>query len=200
MLLCDFVHGIYILLLAQQVLYQVLHTGAEFDEAISCYEYLGKFYVRDGMKRVSVSMYAGIPTMKAHVIRILPVKTEDPKNQSYYEFVKNIEKTGLYQIAFTQTGKVDGSLTALGYNPEHVWNESDRYSFIFHWYPFERAPKRTFDGNLDITTVDALDVLLKKHSYVELRDMPSWTLAELMRESWVEKYRIVDPEFKINAR
>jgi len=57
-----------------------------------------------------------------------------------------------------------------------------------------------FDGKLHITTADALMVLLKNHSYAELKKVPSWTLAEMMQESWIEMYRIIDPEFNIKAR
>ena len=172
-------------------------SDAGLAEPIRCYEYLGKFYVIDGKKRVSAVKAVGSVMMKANVVRIMPVMTDEPKIQSYYEFVKAYEKTGLYQIAFTQPGKTNKFLEALGYNPDHVWNETDRYCFMFHWYPFERALQVAFDGLLNITTADAVMVLLKKYEYAELRDTPSWTLAELMQESWVEMYQVVNPNFKL---
>lgn len=169
-------------------------------DPITCYEYLGKFYVVDGKKRVSILKDNGTMMVKAKVIRILPVETDEPQIQNYYKFIKTFEKTGLYQIVFTQADMADQFLKALGYDPEHVWDESDRYSFMFHWYPFERALKLAFDDNLQITTADAMMVLLEKYSYEELRQLPSWTLAELMQESWMEMYQISNPDFKINAR
>ena len=174
-------------------------SDAGLREPIRGYEYLGKFYVVDGKKRVSVLKDNGAAMVKAAVIRILPVESEEAEIQSYYEFLRTYEKTGLYQIAFTQPGAANAFLEALGFNPEYVWNESDRYSFLFYWYPFERALKMAFDGNLDITTADAASVLLKKHSYAELKKLPSWTLAELMQEAWVEMYKIADPDFRIEG-
>lgn len=177
------------------------HMGdAGLHEAIRCYEYLGKFYVIDGKKRVSILKSNGTAVAKAAVIRILPVKSEAPDIQSYYDFLETYEKTGLYQIALTQPGTADAFLEALGYNPEHVWNEVERCSFMFYWYPFEHALKMAFDRNLNITTADAVSLLLKKHSYAELRKLPSWTLAEMMQDSWVEMCQICNPEFQINAR
>lgn len=169
-------------------------------DPIHCYEYLGKFYVLDGRKRVSVLKAHGAMMVKAHVIRILPDMSDDIQIRSYYEFVKTYEKTGLYQIAFTQPGKADSFLEALGYDPEHVWTDGDRFSLMFHWYPFEHALKLAFDGYLNITTADAMMVLFKQHSYEELRQMHSWTLAELMQESWEEMYQISDPDFKVKAK
>lgn len=164
-------------------------------DPIRCYEYLGKFYVVDGKKRVSVLKVNGTTMVNAEVTRIMPVVTEDPEIQNYYEFVRTFEKTGLYQIAFTQPGKADSFLEALGYNPDHVWNESDRYSFIFNWHSFARAFEVAFDGDLKITTADAVQVLLKNYSFFELKKMPSWTLAELMQDAWQEMYQISDPNF-----
>ena len=162
----------------------VSHLGnAGLVDPIRCYEYLGKFYVVDGKKRVSAVKAHGAMTIKASVTRIMPVESDEPDIQSYYEFIKTYEKTGLYQIAFSQAGKADRFLEALGYNPDHVWSDMDRYSFMFHWYPFERALEVAFDGLLNITTADAVLVLLKNHSIAELRKLPSWTLAEMMQDA-----------------
>ena len=168
-------------------------------DPIRCCEYLGKFYVVDGKKRVSVLKAHGTTMVKAEVTRILPEKSDDIQTLSYYEFLRAYEKTGLYQIAFTRPGQTEGFLKALGHAPDHVWNDSDRFSLMFRWYPFERALKVAFDGTLNITTADAMMVLFQKHTYDELCKMPSWNLAELMQESWEDMCRICDPDFSIDA-
>lgn len=178
-------------------LYMAHLSDAGLAEPIRCYEYLGKFYVLDGKKRVSAVKAHGSMMISSHVTRIMPVMSEDPKIRCYYEFVKTYEKTGLYQIAFSQEGTADKFLEALGYNPEYVWTDTDRYGFLFRWYPFERAVEVAFDGLLNITTADAVMVLLKKHDYEELKETPSWTLAEMIQESWVDMYRIANPNFKV---
>ena len=47
-----------------------------------------------------------------------------------------------------------------------------------------------FDGLLNITTADAVLVLLKNHSIAELRSTPSWTLAEMMQNARLDLYQI----------
>ena len=136
-------------------------SDAGLSNPIRCYEFLGKFYVVDGKKRVSAVKAQGTIMIDAQVTRILPVETDDPEIQSYYEFVKTYEKTGLYQIAFTQPGKADSFLKAMGYEPDHNWSEMDRFGFMFHWYPFDRALEVAFDNQLNITTADAVLVLLE---------------------------------------
>ena len=165
-------------------------SDAGLSNPIRCYEFLGKFYVVDGKKRVSAVKAQGTIMIDAQVTRILPVETDDPEIQSYYEFVKTYEKTGLYQIAFTQPGKADSFLKAMGYEPDHTWSEMDRYSFMFHWYPFDRALEVAFDNQLNITTADAVLVLLKNHSIAELRKLPSWVLAEMMQDASADLFKI----------
>ena len=54
---------------------------AQLDEgihdAIKCFEYLGRFYVREGNKRVSVLRSMGSATIQAEVTRLMPEQSED---------------------------------------------------------------------------------------------------------------------------
>lgn len=179
-------------------LYKQYLNDREVGNPIQCYEYMGKFYVADGKKRVSIARVHGAVLIKAEITRILPAKSDEPRIRSYYEFVRTFEKAGVYQIAFTNPCDTDGFLAAMGYNPEHIWNDSDRWGFNFTWYPFEQALNLAFNGNLDITTADAVKVLMEKRPFAELKQLTSWALAELMQESWVELYRISDPDFNLN--
>lgn len=174
-------------------------TDRGLEEPIRCYEYLGKFYVIDGKKRVSVLKADGTIMVKAYVTRIMPEKSEEDRIRSYYEFVDTFEKTGLYQIAFSQPGKTKAFLNAIGYEQDYVWTDSDRYSFIFNWYSFEHAMKIAFDGLLNITTADAVMVLLKDHAYADLIKLHSWTLAEMMQDAWLDMYQISNPNFRIRC-
>ena len=38
-----------------------------------------------------------------------------------------------------------------------------------------------------------------KECYAELKQMTSWTIAELMQESWLELYKISNPNFNIRS-
>ena len=50
-------------------------------DPIKVYEYMNKFYVEEGNKRVSVSKLIGYVSIPAHVIRILPPKTDEPSSK-----------------------------------------------------------------------------------------------------------------------
>ena len=79
------------------------HLGDEgIRDPIRCYEYMGRFYVQEGNKRVSVLKSYGAPTIPAYVIRMIPVWTEDPAVAAYYDFMQAFPKTKLYRTRFTQ--------------------------------------------------------------------------------------------------
>ena len=181
-------------------LYQHYLSDEGIRNPITCYEYLGQFYVLDGKKRVSVVKCHGGSTICACVTRILPVKTEDPVIQRYYEFLDAFEKTRLYQIAFTHPGSFPKLQKALGYEEDHVWTDSDRYSFMFGWYGINRAFQKAFDGRMKITTADALLVLLEEYTYSQIRNTQIWILEGFFQAAWQKLCAIEnDDSFAVTA-
>lgn len=174
------------------------HIKEKYDEInevglncpITCYEYLGEFYIMDGLKRASIAKCHGIPNISASVTRLLPVMTEDPAVQQYYDFVKCFEKTGLYEISFSKPYSFERFQKALGFEVDHVWNESDRLDFLFNWHVFEYAFQEAYNGYLTITQADVFLVLLDEHPYEKLRQMHPMVLIQMMRNSWDKLYAI----------
>ncbi len=161
---------------------------------ITCYEYLGKFYVKDGKKRVSILKSHGAHVVRAEVIRVR-TKAEGEEAPRYEEFLRDFEKTGLYQLEFTRPDSLKKLQEALGWEEDYVWNDVNRYGFLFHWYLFENAFHEAFRGEMPITTADALLVMLEEFSYQQLKAMEPWILAGLIRDRWEKFYQICYPEF-----
>ena len=59
-----------------------------FSDPITCFEYMGRFYVQEGHKRVSVLKSYGAPYIQGYVTRIIPSYSNDPAVQIYYEFMR----------------------------------------------------------------------------------------------------------------
>lgn len=157
---------------------------------ISCYEYMGKFYIADGIKRVSIAKCHGVPTITAAVTRLLPQESEDPEILQYYEFVRAFKKTGLYQIKFTRPDAFEKFQRAMGFEPDYQWNEADRLEFLFNWPLFEHAFEEAFGGYLKATPADVFLVLLEEHPFETLREMSPMVLVQLMRKKWNKLYEI----------
>ena len=68
------------------------------NDPVKVYEYLHKFYVIEGNKRVSVCKYNEMPVISADVIRVMPSAEVLEKNPAYAEFLKFYDATGIYDI------------------------------------------------------------------------------------------------------
>ena len=177
-----------------RVLYKQYGMNQSFDDAISCFEYLGKFYVRDGLKRVSVAKFAGSKIMDADVVRILPMRTESQEVVLYFDFLSIYRRTKLYQLQFTQKGFFDQLQTALGRRPGYYWTDADRNAFLGHWERIEEAFYKSYQDSLRITAADALVVLLGRYSFDQIISMEPWVLARIFQAFWKELYALSFPE------
>ena len=75
-----------------------------FNSAIKVYEYLHKFYVQEGNKRVSVSRFLDMPTIMADVIRIIPTPEVLAAHPAYAEFMEFYKSAPLYDIVCEKKG------------------------------------------------------------------------------------------------
>ena len=180
----------------RQIYYSVINENAGCGE-IRCMEYLGKFYVSDGLKRVSVSKFLGCPVIRSQVIRIMPIKTDCKEVDMYYDFLLQYRLTRMYQLQFTQSGYFEKFQQALGKTPTGKWDDSDRAVFLYHWPKIENAFHKSYADYLNITAADALVVLLEKYSYAQITHMDQWVLARILQASWKELYTLSSPDFSL---
>lgn len=153
-------------------------------DPITCYEYLGKFYVQEGNKRVSVLKYFGAASIVGNVTRILPIDSDSPEAQAYQEFLCYYPLTKLYQIYFTRPGSFPKMQVALGYEPDHVWSDDERRSFLSSLFYFERAFQKLGGEALHATVTDALLEWLKLYSFEMLKTLPAADLTRSLEAIW----------------
>ncbi len=108
-------------------------------DAIKCMEFLGRFYVIEGHKRVSVLKSFGAPSIMAEVTRMVPVWTDTPEIKAYYEFMRFYKQTGMYDIQFTEPGSYARLLDRLGYAEDHVWTHDERANLLSIYMKFSRV-------------------------------------------------------------
>ena len=71
---------------------------------IECYEFMHRYYVREGNKRVSVSRYLHFPGIKANVTRIVPLNIDREDVRCYHEFLAFEKETGVGALWFSHEG------------------------------------------------------------------------------------------------
>ncbi|MBO4937461.1 MAG: hypothetical protein J6C98_00465 [Oscillospiraceae bacterium] len=166
---------------------------------IQCHEYLGKFYIIDGLKRASVVKFLKKPTISAHVIRMMPNKTGARAVQLYYDFLFQFRLTGMYQLQFTQEGFFEKFQKALGKESGEKWTDDDRCRFFAVWCIVEDAFRKSYEECLHITAADALVVLLEKYSFEQIANMQSWILPRVFQSFWKELYALSFPDVSVKA-
>lgn len=158
--------------------------GEGIRDPIQCFEYLGRFYVQEGNKRVSVLRSYEAPTIPGMVTRIVPAWSDDPGIQAYYDFMRAYEQTKLYQISFSQAGRFAKLQAALGFEPDYVWTEDDRRKFLSSFAGFRKAFDKLGGGSLPITPADALLVWLRVYGQEALETMPAKELSRSLEKVW----------------
>ena len=138
-------------------------------DPIICYEFMNRFYVVEGNKRVSVLKYFKADSISAIVTRKIPKLTEDEDVKLYYEFMKFNETTGLNTIEFSRLGNAEKLLELMG--KTESWNDATREEFNTVLFRFERAYLARGGNKLPITIGDALVAFVNVFGYENVCNM-----------------------------
>ena len=148
-------------------------------DPISCYEYLGQFYVQEGNKRVSVLGHFGAPRIPGNVKRILPAPSDDPRVRAYQEFVEFYKSAGLYEVQYRRPGDYGKLLTFLGKKPGEAWSEGEKRTFRAYFHYFREAFK-SLGVEEDILCEEALLLWLQLYPFQDLGSLSSGGLKKTL--------------------
>ena len=155
-------------------------------EPIKVYEYLNKFYVVEGNKRVSVLKYFDAVNVPAMVMRKIPKLTDDPEIKIYYEFMDFYKLTDINYIWFSQEGFFKRLLELTSENPEEPWTEDQKKDFGSFNHNFCVALKARGGDKLPITLGDALLLFLDVYGYETAKEWTGNVLKEKIDKLWEE--------------
>jgi len=161
------------------------HLGDEgIRDPITCCEYLGNFYVKEGNKRVSVLKHFGATRITASVQRILPTASEDPQILAYQEFLKFYKASGIYEIQFRRPGDYAELLSYLGKEPGEEWNNWERKAFTAGFQYFRDAFKALNMDQLELLPEEALLLWLQVYPFRDLGQMSTGELKKALSGLW----------------
>lgn len=155
-------------------------------DAVKVYEYMNRYYVVEGNKRVSVLKFLNAPTVAADVTRKVPRRTNDLSNRIYYEFMNFYKLTKINYIEFSKLGSYEKLFTAVGKNTEDEWTEDECMDFSSFHVAFYKAFKEKGGLKLNITTGDALLFYLSLYPYEEAKEMISSEIKTNLDKIWSE--------------
>ena len=96
---------------------------------------MGRFYVQEGNKRVSVLKYFDASSITGNVTRVVPQYSDDPAVQMYYEFMHFYPVMQNYLLTFTKPGSYARLQKILGKAPDEKWTDEDRTEVVslYNW-------------------------------------------------------------------
>ena len=178
------------------------HLREGIQEPILAVEYLNRFYVVEGHKRVSVLRFYGAGTVEARVSRLIPERSDAPEVRVYYEFLDFYRVTRVNYILFDQLGSYPALLELLGGEDGKVWDDERRRDFFADVTRFRRALRETEVGgelSRDEALLRYLQILgyehLQQRSPAELKaDLAA--IAPELREEGADPVLMTSPELQ----
>lgn len=148
--------------------WSILHHSVVKDglrEPVKALEYMNKFYVLEGNKRISVLKFLGSPMIEGDVVRILPKRTEDKENRIYFEFLDFYKDTRINYIWFSEEGCFARLCELVGKQPGETWTSEERADFQAAYVRFSTAFNVAGGDLLKITVGDAFLMYLQVYGY-----------------------------------
>ena len=159
-------------------------------QPVTALEYLNRFYLVEGNKRVSVSRYLDMDSIEADVTRVIPSPdANDPEVRLFRELLPFIDDSGIRRLWFTREGSVAKLYELIGKTPGVKWTEEETADFRAGYYYFREAYKRVVDDKLSISTADAFLIYLEVFGYDKCWERSSEQLREQVSQLYCEYLR-----------
>ncbi len=155
-------------------------------DPIICYEYMNKYYVLEGNKRVSVFKYLNAFSIEGNVTRIVPKMSNDPQVKIFYEYMEFYRKTGINYVWFTKEGGFETLFRQCGGTAENAWTDQQKEDFSSNYLRFSKLFAEKGGKKLDITAGDAFVFYLGIYDYAALPEKTDAQIKKEMDKLWKE--------------
>ena len=162
------------------------HLTEGIRDPIKAYEFMNRFYVVEGNKRVSVLKYFKAASIPGIVTRIVPKRSNEKDNRIYFEFLDFYRHTEINYIYFSKEGGYKKLLSILNKDPSHDWTEDEKMDFRSLFNRFQTAYNAKGGKKLPITVGDAFLAFLNVYGYETCKDKMPSQLKEDITKIWDE--------------
>lgn len=175
------------------------HVEEGIREPIKAYEYMNKFYVLEGNKRVSVMKYFDVVSIPGNVTRIIPQRSDEKENKIYFEFLEFYDASEVNYIWFSEEGRFEKLQEAVGKQPGEKWTVEDRLEFSSIYTRFTAEYEDYGEGKLSITPGDAFLAFITLYGYSAVCEMTTKELRTLIEKCW-EEFRLLENTASIDLK
>ena len=172
------------------------HVEEGIRDPIRCYEYLGRFYVQEGNKRVSVLKHFGAANVTASVIRVVPQYADNPDIRRYFDFMAFYALSGIYEVQLAQEGGYAKLQAAMGKKAQEEWTDDDRANIRSLLTRVGKDYRDHGGSRMRLSAGDVLVVLLQLYDYQTLLDDTPAGLAAKLDAAWDDVLALERPDAK----
>ena len=162
------------------------HLEEGIRDPIKVYEYMNRFYVEEGNKRVSVLKFFGAVSIPAQVTRILPPQGEEQELKLYYEFLDFYNCTKINYIEFSRVGSYVKLQKLLGKGADEKWTEDEVDRFRGNYYYFAKIFQDMGGKKLKCTVGDAFLGYIQIYGYELFKDKAGSEIKQEIGKIWEE--------------
>ncbi len=150
------------------------HIDEGIRDPIKAIEFMNRYYVIEGNKRVSVLKFFDAVTIQGSVTRMIPKRTDEPENRLYFEYLDFNRKTGVNYLIFSEPGSYAELEKMMGKSGSTEYSEEELQNLRSAYVRFAKAYSEKCGDSPKVQPADAMLVYLQMYSYQELCEaMPS---------------------------
>lgn len=168
------------------------HMEEGIREPIKAYEFMNRFYVEEGNKRVSVLKYVGAVSVPGTVMRIIPPHTCEKDVQIYYEFMDFYNLSQINYIWFSNEGSFAKLQYLVGKRPDEMWSAEDKLDFSSVYNRFAAEYEASAQKKkLPIAVGDAFLRFIDLYEYPSLKALGPAQMKTKIHKAWEEFYLLL---------
>ena len=162
-------------------------------DPVKAYEFMGRFYISEGNKRVSVLKYLKQPDILADVVRILPPENNKSSEvRVYYEFLKFFKCTSIYGIYFSVEGYYDKLAELFSMTLNSRWPDELIIRLKSEFYSFSRLYSEHVGEHSLLTFGDAFMVYAETYKPDSLLNDSDDAIRRNLGHIWPEHLSLLD--------
>ena len=162
------------------------HLTEGIRDPIKVYEYMNRYYVEEGNKRVSVLKFFDAYSIPAQVIRVMPLPSDDEDVQRYLAFVEFYKVTKANFIELSDKKGYQELLDLMDDSDGAAWDDDKRSRFASVYYSFEKAFLSMSRKDQKITPGDAMLSYMEIYGYEQLSGATTDEIKTNLKKMWEE--------------
>ena len=148
----------------------IAHLEEGIRDPIKCYEFMNRFYVIEGNKRVSVLKYYDAIEIQGEVTRIVPRLDDSKASKVYRDFLRFYKIARVNYVNFSEPGSYDLLLEYLDKPKKEDWNTEFQKRFRSVYYRFVNLYRKSAGKKIALSESDAFLEYLKIYSFDSINE------------------------------